>query len=256
MQTGEVDYAGSFTPSIRNALAGQPLRVVSATVNRSTRQIIVAPSITSVEQLRGKAVAITTLGDGPHNSGVLAFEAYGIDPHTEITWLAVGPGAERFATVQQGSAQATILTGAEVGRAQSMGLVPLLSLEEVAPLPESGVATSLAKLETNRDQVRRVLRAMVRSLRYLKADRAGSLPSYSEFLGLSPEEAGQAYDSIVHAFSDDGTLSERSMQFSLAAERKHLNMTADVPLTAVADFAPLRAALGDLGITPAADAAR
>lgn len=255
MASGEVDYAGSFSPSIRNALAGQPIRVIAATVNRSTRQFVVAPSITSIEQLRGKTVAITTIGDGPHNSGILAFEAFGIDPQTEVTWIAAGQGIERLAAVQQGFAQATILTGAEVGRAETLGLVPLLRLDEVAPLPESGVATSVERLTGNREQVQRVLRAMVRSLRYLKSDRAASLPSFISFLDLTPEEAGQAYDAVHYAYSDDGTLSERAMQFTLDSERKQLGLGA-VPTSAVADFGPLYAALTDLSITPAADAAR
>jgi ABC-type nitrate/sulfonate/bicarbonate transport system substrate-binding protein len=256
LAAGEIDYAGSFSPSVRNALSGMPIRVIAATVSKSTRQLMVLPTIQSMDQLRGTNIAVTTIGDGPYNSGVLALEAYGIDPQTEVTWLGVGSGMERMLTMQQGLTQASIFAGAEIPRAEAFGFVTLLRLDDVAPLPESGVATSLAKLENDRGQVKRVLRAIVRALQYLKSDREGSLPTFVQFLGLSREEAGAAYDSIAYAFSDDGTLGDRGMRFTLDAEKKQLGIAEDVPPSRVADFGPLYELLPELGLTPAPDAAR
>jgi len=48
MVAGEIDYAGSFSPSVRNALSGMPIRVIAATVSKSTRQIMTPPSIQSM----------------------------------------------------------------------------------------------------------------------------------------------------------------------------------------------------------------
>jgi len=256
MAAGEIDYAGSFSPSVRNALSGMPVRVIAATVNKSTRRVMTVPGITAMEQLRGASIAVTTIGDGPYNSGVLALEAYGIDPTTEVTWLGVGGGIERFVALQQGAAQAAIFTGAEVPKAEAFGFSTLLKLDDVAPLPESGVATSQAKLESDRGQVKRVLRAIVRALQYLKTNREGSLPSLMQFLGLGREEAEQAYDGIAFAFSDDGTLSERSMRFALDSEKKQLGIADDVPLARVADFGPLYEVIAEQGLTPAPDSAR
>jgi NitT/TauT family transport system substrate-binding protein len=258
MSAGEIDYAGSFSPSVRNALSGMPIRVVAATVNKSTRRIMLGPGtgIQSMEQLRGASIAVTTIGDGPYNSGVLALEAYGIDPATEVTWLGVGGTAERFLVMQQGIAQAGIFSGPEIPRAESYGFASLLRLDEVAPLPESGVATSVAKLENDRGQVKRVLRALVRALQYLKTDREGSLPTFMQFLGLDRAEAEQAYDGIAFAFSDDGTLSERSLRFVVESEKKQLGLADEVPFGRVADFGPLYDVLPELGLTPAPDSAR
>jgi ABC-type nitrate/sulfonate/bicarbonate transport system substrate-binding protein len=158
--------------------------------------------------------------------------------------------------MQQGAAQASIFSGPEVPRAQAMGFVSLLKLSDVAPLPESGIATAQTKIEGNRDEVKRVLRAVVRALRYLKSDRDGSLPSFASFLGVSRAEAEEAYDNIVFAYSDDGTLSERSMRFTIESEKKQLKLTDDVPFARVADFGPLYETLAGMGITPAPDSAR
>lgn len=106
------------------------------------------------------------------------------------------------------------------------------------------------------DHVRRVLRAPVRALRYAKANREGSLPTFMAFLTLPRERAEQAHHGVLQACSDDGTVSERALRFTIEAEKKDLKLTADVPADRVADFGPLYEVLGELGLTPAAGRAR
>ncbi len=150
-----------------------PIKVIAATVDKATRQLVVVPGITAVERLRGQAVAVSVIGDGPYNSSV-ALEHFGIDPMSEITWLRAGGTAERLLAMQQGAAHASVFSGPEVHQALAYGFVPLVHMKHVAPLPESGIPTPVAKLDSNRDQVKRVLRAVIRALRYLKDDRGGA----------------------------------------------------------------------------------
>jgi len=120
----------------------------------------------------------------------------------------------------------------------------------------SGLTTNLSKIATDRDQVKRVLRALVRALQYIKSDREGSLPTIMNFLDISREEAAIGYDAIVWAYSDDGTVPERTLRFAIDAEKEHVNVLENVPLGRVADFGPLYEVLADMGITPAPGSAR
>ena len=256
MASGEIGYSPQTSASVRNALAGMPVRLIGVTVNKSTRWLVGAPGIQTMADVRGQTIAVNALGDGPYNSAVLGLEHVGIDPQTEIRWVGMGGTPERIVALQQGSAQATVFTAADMPRANALGFVPLLRLDEIAPLPEDGVVTTLAKLEGERDQVKRVLRALVRALQYVKSDREGTLPVVMQFLDLPRAEAEQAYDTAVGSYSDDGTLSDRSMRFTIEAEKRQLGLTEDVPVDRVADFGPLYEVLAGLGITPAADSAR
>ena len=158
--------------------------------------------------------------------------------------------------MSQGAAQASIISAAEVPRFEAIGLQRLLRLDDVVPLPESGVATTQAKLENQRPQVKRVLRAVVRALQYTKTNREGTLPVFMQFLSITRDEAEEAYDSGVWAYSDDGTVPERTLRYAIEAEKQQLKLTADVPASSVADFAVLHELLGELAITPAAGSAR
>jgi len=254
LSAGEIDYTGSFSPSVRNTLSGLPIRIVAATT-RATRQVVVAPGIQSIEQLRGQTIAVGVIGDGPYNAGVLALAHFGIGPD-EVTWMGAGGTTERILAVQQGAAQAVILGSSEVPGAKAVGLVPILHLNEIAPLPEGGAATTVRKIETQRDQVKRVVRALVRALQYLKSNREGSIPILMQFLSLSRETAEEVYDATLSDFVDDGTIDERSLRYTIESEKKQLGLTADVTTDQVTDFGPLYEVLGEMGITPAPDSAR
>ena len=256
LTSGEADYNGMIGPSIPPILAGQPQRIIAGAVVKSTRELMTTPEIQAVDQLRGKAIGVASIGGGPYNSGLIAFQAYGMDPLRDITWLQVGGTMERLAAMQQGGIQASIFSGSEVPRARAMGFPTLARLDEVAPLPESGLSTTIAKIENDRDQVKRVLRALVRGLIYVKAERDGSLPTFMDFLALSREEAQQAYDAIAYAYSDDGTVSERTLRFAIDAEKEQLSLTEEVAFSRVTDFEPLYELLGEMGITPAPGSAR
>src|SRR5438270_668858 len=60
---GAVDYTGTISGTVRDAMAGVPSRVIAATVDKSTRRLMTVPGITSVEQVRGKTIAVAAIGD-------------------------------------------------------------------------------------------------------------------------------------------------------------------------------------------------
>ncbi len=252
---GEADYAAGLSLALRGSMAGMPIRVVAITVSGGRRSIMALPGIEAPEQLRGQAVAVSVMGDGPHNHATLALEHVGVDPR-EITWLAMGHSAERLAAMQQGHLAISIFSGAEIPRAEALGLTTVLRLDEIAPLPQAGTATQLGRLERNRDQVKRVARAMVRALQSLRTDREGSVQLFARFLNITADEAEQAYDAMAPAYTPDGTASERSLRNAIAGEAKLVQRSAAVPLADVADFGPLYEALAELGIQPPADAAQ
>jgi ABC-type nitrate/sulfonate/bicarbonate transport system substrate-binding protein len=256
LTSGELDYTAFFSLTVGAAIAGLPQRVVAATVSRSTRHIMVSPNVRSMEQLRGGVIAVSAIGGGPYGSGVLALEHFGIDPQSEVTWLQAGGAVERLIAMQQGAAIAGILSGPEVPQAEALGFASLLRLDDVAPLPESGVSTTVARIESNPTQVRGVVRALVRSLRFLKSDREGSLPVLMQFLSLPREGAEQAYDGVAFAYSDDGTLPAQSLRYAIEQESKGRNLTAPPTPADVADFRLLYAVLAEMGIQPAEGSAR
>ena len=73
---------------------------------------------------------------------------------------------------------------------------------------------------------------------------------------LERPAAEQAYDGVAWAYSDDGTISERSLRYTIDEDARVRGIAENVPASRVTDFDPLYTVLGEMGITPAADSAR
>ena len=101
-----------------------------------------------------------------------------------------------------------------------------------------------------------MLRALIRGLQDVKGDREGALPWLMQYMGISREEAERAYDGQAFAYSDDGTVSERSLRYALEVEKQQYKITEEIPLARVANFGPLYAVLAEMGIQPAPGSAR
>jgi ABC-type nitrate/sulfonate/bicarbonate transport system substrate-binding protein len=252
---GEADYIGAVSAAVRGALSGLPTRILAVMVDKSSRRIMTVPGVESLDQLRGQAIGVSAIGDGPYNHGLLAFEYMGADPG-EFTWLAIGHSSERLLAMEQGHARASIFSAAEIPRAESRGLVTLLRLEAVAPLPQAGMATTVQKIQGDRSQVQRALRGIVRALQYLHNDRPGSIRFFERYLGLSPAEAEESYNAIIDGYSYDGTLGERAARAAIDADVILLKRNDTVAIGEVFDFGPLHDVLPGMGITAPADAIR
>jgi hypothetical protein len=77
-----------------------------------------------------------------------------------------------------------------------------------------------------------------------------------DYLGLTREEAEQAYDSMVAAYGWDGTVPERTLRFAIDAEKEQVGVTEEVAFSRIVDFGPLYEVLAEMGITPAPGSAR
>ena len=79
---------------------------------------------------------------------------------------------------------------------------------------------------------------------------------FQRFLGLTPQEAEEAYDAIIGGYSVDGTLGERAARAAIDADVRLLKRTDNLATSDVFDFGPLQEVLPGLGITPPADSLR
>jgi len=59
---GDVDYDTHFGSLVRGAVSGLPLRVILSTAEKQMFSLVVQPEIKTAEDLKGKAVAISSFG--------------------------------------------------------------------------------------------------------------------------------------------------------------------------------------------------
>jgi ABC-type nitrate/sulfonate/bicarbonate transport system substrate-binding protein len=141
-----------------------------------------------------------------------------------------------LAALHAGSIDATAIDVAFAVKAEDEGFRRLVYLGDLIELPLSGMAVTDHKLQTQREQVKRVVRATVRGTRYLKQNRSEMVQMLSDYLHITPGQSARAYDASINSFSDDGTISDKGVQLDVQLTKERLKLTKDIPLSQLVDW--------------------
>jgi NitT/TauT family transport system substrate-binding protein len=183
--TGDVDYNQSVSSVLRAGAAGAPVITVAGIYNRTFFDLVARRDIKSLAELKGKTVGISRYGASTEYALRFGLKANGIEPDKEIKILAVGGDAARIAGLQNGTLAAIVSQVPANFFAHKAGGHTLLSLGEYLETLLAGVGVSRKKVEQNRDEVKRVVRALSRSLDFMHAQPADTKSLIGKRLGTS-----------------------------------------------------------------------
>ncbi len=183
--TGDVDYNQSVSSVLRAGAAGAPVITVAGIYNRTFFDLVARRDIKSLAELKGKTVGISRYGASTEYALRFGLKANGIDADKEIKILAVGGDAARIAGLQNATLAAIVSQVPANFFAHKAGGHTLLSLGEYLETLLAGVGVSRKKVEQNRDEVKRVVRALSRALDFMHAQPADTKSLIGKRLGTS-----------------------------------------------------------------------
>jgi ABC-type nitrate/sulfonate/bicarbonate transport system substrate-binding protein len=245
---GEIDYYTVLSPGVAAVIRGVPVKLVAAYVPISPTALIARPEIKSVSELRGKTIGINAYGGALEAMGRLLVKHFGIDPDTDVKFLATGPLDSRFGAMKQGLTHATLGSPPIDFLGKKLGFVVLTRAHELFSFPVSGLIVSAKKLKERPDEIKRVIKAGIKANRYIRQNRDGTLPVMAEWLKIDKEMAAATYDSTVKTFSADLGLPEGGLRLLIDEAKRVANVNREVSLSEVADLSILREAQRELGI--------
>jgi ABC-type nitrate/sulfonate/bicarbonate transport system substrate-binding protein len=119
---------------------------------------------------------------------------------------------------------------------------------ELFNFPFVGLGANVKKLSEKPDEVKRVIKALIKANRFIRSNRDGSIQTLMEWGRTSKENASLSYDSVVRVFNADGNIPEDGLQAVIEAAMKDAKVTRQVLTGEVADLTLVREAQKDLGI--------
>jgi len=246
---GEVDYStGIGGTAIGGALSGVPIKVVACYVPAPVLALVARSEIKSVQALKGKTVAVLIFGGVAHFAARAVAKHYGLDPEKDLKYLAVGPPDARFAALSQGLVDAAVLGPPLDFEARKQGFNILARAHDVFVFPETGLVTSVKKIQDKPDEIKRVIRAGIKANRYIRSNRDGTIQFLTEWLKLNRESATATYDSVVKVYDDDINLCDKGLRLVVDETKKTMKLSRDVPYSEIADLSILREAQRELGV--------
>ncbi len=201
---------------MRAGAAGVPTVVLFGTFNRTFFELVARPEIKSLSDLKGKVIAISRYGASTEYAVRFGLKANGIDPDREVKLLAFGSSAPRISALYKNLAAASVLQVPENFAAQRVGGHTILSLGEYLETLLSGVGASRRKVDENREEVKRFLRALVRSIAYMADHRSEVVDIIQRRLaGIDRNVAEYIYSLVSKHATRNGIPSEKALRNTL-----------------------------------------
>jgi NitT/TauT family transport system substrate-binding protein len=204
-------FASATGSAVSAAVRGADIKVILAVTDRPSFDLIVQPSITSVQQLRGKKIGTGGVGSLAEILARRILIANNIRPE-DVVILATGTSHITYLSLKAKVIDAAPLQMPLTFTAQDEGFRKLVSAGDVYQTVQGGLATTSAMLTEQPELVSKVVRAMLRATRLIKSDKKYGI----DFLkgpwldiGRDPEKvAARTYDIAAPALLENGTVSE------------------------------------------------
>ncbi len=205
--SGGIDVSFTDPTSTISAIAaGASLVEVMAITTIMPYYLVGAPGVKAIGDLKGKRVGSSGLGLSASRLALLvAFGTLGLDPNRDkITLVAAGAEPERIAGLSAGALAGTVIGPEFRSRIDQLGLNILADLRTLKiPWEQDALETSRQFLETKRDVVENVIKALLQGNAYVlnPANKAAVVELLRSRLGLkTTQEAEGAYEDLTRFY--------------------------------------------------------
>jgi ABC-type nitrate/sulfonate/bicarbonate transport system substrate-binding protein len=240
---GEADFTGAAAAATPAILAGSGMKFVVVLTDRPPWSLIAAPDIPTVAALKGKRLGVQVRHSLMELAGHDILRQAGLDPLQDVTWLAIaGTPANRLGALAGGAVDGAILSTPENFRAQQEGFRELKFVGEMK-LIVGAMAASNRVIQERTPMVERFVRATVKGVRYLKANREAGIQAFQDFGDVDAATARMLYDFTLGTFVDDGETDEATMRHTIERQAQASEVTDLPPIEQVYDVPLTRRAL-------------
>lgn len=244
--SGDVDFISVVSRPIEGAAAGFPVKLVMVSNKGAIWHIYGNADVATGSDLKGKPVAVTSIGASGHYATKLALKQLGIDPDKDVTYVSISGGAEMVAGLKAKSIGAASLTTPFDLVAKEQGFKELIFTGDVVELPSAGLGTSDKLLKEKPDMVKGMLRAMLKSMAYIKANRQEGINLLVKEFSLDQKTATATQDEWERVASFDGVVSEKAFRALMDVAKASGTIKADIPVEKALDQTLLKEVLKDL----------
>ena len=243
----DVDYMYGAGTAFFAAVRGLPMKVLSHDFKSVFFYLMGNPRVQTGQDLKGKRVAVASLGGTGAAATRASLKAIGLDADKDVTLIVIGSASVRMAAMETGSVEAAIMPVPWNFRMKQKGFKELIYAGKVMSQPLTGLATSKEKVEKQPDQARRMLRGFLRSMRAMREDKKGVTEFIAGKFSLDGPTAEETYKIMIQTLTDDGTISEKDLTVLLEEMKQEAGVKRAVPLRDIVDYSLLRRAAKEIG---------
>jgi ABC-type nitrate/sulfonate/bicarbonate transport system substrate-binding protein len=236
LMSGEIDVTCHAGSGFAAALRGLTVKVISVTHDRPAHELIVAPSIATGADLKGKPIAVGSLEGTAAVITRRVLQAKGLDPQKDVTLLSMDTSF-RLQSLFTGKVAGAMMTPPSTYIAVDQGYRVLARGRDHVRYLQTGVVTTDANIKQKRAKIVRFLSAWNRALKFYQDNPEIMLPYIQKKLGVKdPQLALRMYEDDVHTLSLTGRLSPEAEKEILDTGREALRIKESISADKIFDF--------------------
>jgi NitT/TauT family transport system substrate-binding protein len=246
---GDVEAIHIMGTAIRGIIQGLPMKVLAVNQKLPLFWLVTRPELKTFNDLRGKTMAVTTIGGSQQLAGFHMLRKGGIDPTKEITSMVSGDVPAQLQAQVSGPVHITVLSPPTVFVARDRYKLNLLaSVGDDYVNFISGLIVSDKTLQQKPGIVKRTLRALTKANQHFQTNEQASAEILAKYLNVSQQIALDTYRFSRPAFTRDSIPTEKEVDDNLKADAQFLRLKEQVKSSAVFDFSLQREVNKELAI--------
>ena len=249
---GDLDYNGAVTGTIGAAVQGRPMKVLIFTVDRPLLFLASKKEIKDPSQLKGKKIAGSSPGGSATLLAIEALKHFGLDPSRDVSLLPMGgTAASRYAVLESGVVDASLLSVPEIIYAVEKGYNELLFLGDVVEFPQNGFGTTEKRIRENPEEVFKMVRATLRGLMFVWEPKNNEQVLDILMKQWKTNNRNLANEMLRHVrrvLTKDAQVKPESVQVLIDLARESAKVTRPVTVAQVVDYSFVEKARKELGL--------
>jgi len=210
---GDIDYQAGVGPASVNAtLRGFATRAIWFSSDKISYWLMAKPQFKTLENLKGRKIAITGLGGTVHVAFNLAMERAGANPKDYVLVSIPGQQIQQLISLESGYVDAALLSPPVNFGAQKKGFNKIFDVGGAVDMPGGGLTTLVKTIQERPAETKRVIRSLQLAKDEIRKSKPKTVDLIIKLLKMDKEAASETYDQFLTTLSPTGIPSRAGME--------------------------------------------
>lgn len=248
---GEVPYAGHMSNAMTAGWLGLPLKGILNGVKASTWYLVGGPGITTAADLKGKKIGVISIGAESHFVAKDSVKYIGLDPEKDAVYVAIRGMDNLLAALKSKSVAAVSIKPphSTVAVKKEGGTLLADPRKATKSMDTNGLATTDHLLKNNRDQVKRMIRATLKSM-VIRRDLGDEFIEFAaKDQGIERDIIKEFHEQFLEITNYDGLLNDEQLRALALNAQMSGAIKGEPVMEKGVDFSALKEVLKEMGLS-------
>lgn len=234
---GDIDFQAGVGPaSVSATLSGFPSRAIWFSSDKISYWLMAKPQFKTLENLKGRKIAITGLGGTIHIAFNMALEKIGANPKDFALVSIAGQQIQQLISLESGYVDAALLSPPVTFGAQKKGFNKVLDVGAMVDMPGGGLTALVKTIQERPAFTKQAIRSLQSAKEEIRKSKGKTLDLVVKLLKMDREAAGETYDQFLTTLNPNGIPTRVGMEILVKAiQSQGRHVDKKVAFTDVAD---------------------